>query len=85
MKAKKSVKHLEEQQAKVFKQIGARIKSLRIKKGYTSYEDFAYEHNISRSQFGKYERGADMRASSLVKVMAALGVTVAEFFSEGFD
>ena len=85
MKSKKAAMSLEDQQKKVFKQIGTRIKELRIKKGYTSYEDFAYEHNISRSQFGKYERGADMRTSSLAKVMAALDVTVKEFFSEGFD
>jgi transcriptional regulator with XRE-family HTH domain len=85
MKSKANGKTLEQQQEKVFKQIGARIKALRIQKGYTSYEDFAYEHNISRSQFGKYERGADMRASSLIRIMAALEVTVTEFFSEGFD
>lgn len=85
MKSKANGKNLEQQQEKVFKEIGARIKALRIERGYTSYEDFAYEHNISRSQFGKYERGADIRMSSLVKVVAALGVTIAEFFSEGFD
>lgn len=85
MKSKANGKSLQHEQEKVFKQIGARIKALRLKKGYTSYEDFAYEHNISRSQFGKYERGTDMRISSLVKITAALGITVAEFFSEGFD
>ena len=31
------------------KQLGLRIKNLRIKKGYTNYEYFAYENNISRA------------------------------------
>ena len=65
--------------------LGNRIKSIRIKKGYSNYEYFAYEHNISRSQFGRYERGEDLRYSSLLKVIHAFGMTFEEFFSEGFD
>ena len=65
--------------------LGNRIKSLRIKKGYSSYEYFAYEHDISRAQFGRYEQGKDIRYSSLVKVVSAFGMTMKEFFSEGFD
>ncbi|MBR09441.1 MAG: transcriptional regulator [Rickettsiales bacterium] len=67
------------------KKLGERIKSLRIAKGYTNYEYFAYEHNIPRAQFGRYERGEDLRFSSLVKVVKAFGMTLPEFFSEGFD
>lgn len=67
------------------KKLGKRIKQLRIKQGYTSYEYFAYEHNISRAQFGRYENGQDLRISSLIKVVNALGITLSEFFSEGFD
>lgn len=65
--------------------IGKRIRQLRIEKGYTSYEYFAYDHNISRAQFGRYEKGEDLRVSSLAKVINALDVSVKEFFSEGFD
>lgn len=67
------------------KKLGERIKLLRIAKGYTNYEYFAYEHNIPRAQFGRYERGEDLRFSSLVKVVKAFGMTLPEFFSEGFD
>ena len=70
---------------KQLKKLGERIKSLRIAKGYTNYEYFAYEHNIPRAQFGRYERGEDLRFSSLVKVVKAFGMTLPEFFSEGFD
>jgi len=64
--------------------LGTRIKDLRIKAGYTSYEYFAYEHNIPRAQFGRYEQGKDLRFSSLVKVVSAFGMTMEEFFKEGF-
>jgi transcriptional regulator with XRE-family HTH domain len=67
------------------KKLGARIKQLRIAKGYTSYEYIAYEHNISRAQFGRYEQGQDLRFSSLLRVVTALDVTLEEFFSEGFE
>lgn len=61
-----------------------RIKELRKKAGYTSYENFAYDHNITRSQWGRYERGEDVRFTSLVKVCKALKISLEEFFSEGF-
>ena len=67
------------------KRLGNRIKGLRVKAGYSSYEYFAYEHNISRAQMGRYENGQDLRLSSLVKITNALGITLEEFFSEGFD
>ena len=65
--------------------LARRIKSLRIKKGYTNYEFFAYDHEIPRAQFGRYEKGEDIRFSSLVKVVKAFDMTLEEFFSEGFD
>lgn len=67
------------------KRLGARIKKLRIEQGYSNYETFAYEHDISRAQFGRYENGQDLRMSSLLKITNAFGITLQEFFSEGFD
>lgn len=65
--------------------LAQRIKSLRIKNGYSNYEFFAYDHDISRSQFGRYEKGEDIRFTSLVKIAKAFNMTLQEFFSEGFD
>jgi transcriptional regulator with XRE-family HTH domain len=65
--------------------LGKRIRELRIKKGYTNYENFAFEHNIPRAQFGRYEQGHDLRYSSLLKVVRAFGMTMEEFFSKGFE
>lgn len=67
------------------KKLGDRIKALRIKKGYTSYEKFAFDNDISRAQVGRYEQGKDIQFSTLIRVCNALGVTISEFFSEGFN
>ncbi len=80
-KGKKSVKKANADIDKLAK----RIKELRLKKGYTNYEFFAYDHEIARAQYGKYEKGEDMRFSSLMKVIKALGVNPKEFFSKGFE
>ena len=66
----------------VLKKIGAHLRELRIKKGYTNYEVFSYEAGISRIQYGKYENGGDMRLSSLLKVLRALETDLVTFFAE---
>lgn len=71
--------------SKEITQLAQRIRALRIEHGYTNYEYFAYENDIPRSQFGRYENGEDMRFSSLVKIVKAFGMTLEEFFSEGFE
>lgn len=67
------------------KKLGERIKSLRLKRGYNNYENFAYDNDLPRAQYGRYENGQDLRYTSLVKVVKALGVSMEEFFSEGFE
>ncbi len=69
----------------VLQKLAKRIKELRIAKGYSSYEYFAYDHNISRAQYGRYEKGEDLRFSTLAKIINALGISMKDFFSEGFD
>jgi len=66
------------------KKVGNRLKELRLKAGYASYESFAYENDISRTQYGKYESGANIQLNSLIKILKALDVSLAEFFKD-FD
>lgn len=68
-----------------YKRLGARIKQLRKEKGYRSYEDLALEAGIPRTQYGRYERGINMKMKNLVQIMNTLGMTANEFFAEGFD
>jgi predicted transcriptional regulator len=84
-KGQKPSKNAPKDAAYYQKQLGERIKALRLQRGYTSYEYFAYEHNISRAQFGRYEKGQDLRFSSLVKIVQAFDMTLEEFFREGFE
>jgi len=64
---------------------GKRLKQIRKDRGYTNYEQFAFEHNIGRAQYGRYEKGSDLRLSSLLRLLKALELDPVEFFSEGFD
>ena len=67
------------------KKLAKRIKSLRIQKGYSSYENFAFDNKIHRVQYGRYETGTDMQFTSLLRIAKAFDMTLEEFFSEGFD
>jgi transcriptional regulator with XRE-family HTH domain len=71
----------------LLKKIGTKLARKRKEIGYTNGDDFAYDNKgINRSQYGKYEAGSeDMRISSLLKTVNALGMTIEEFFGEGFD
>lgn len=65
--------------------LGKRLKEIRISRGYTNYEQFAFDNEIPRAQYGRYEKGQDLRFSSLIKVLKALNISLEEFFSKGFD
>lgn len=75
-------KHSEDDE---IQKLAVRIRQLRIAKGYSNYEYFAFEKNIPRSQYGRYEKGEDLRFSSLMKLIKAFDMTPEEFFSEGFE
>lgn len=82
----KPKKILKKQEPDIYlKQLGNRLKDLRIKKGYTNYEYFAFENNIGRAQYGKYETGGNIQFDTLIKLIQIHGLTLKEFFSEGFD
>lgn len=69
----------------VLKLVGERIRFLREAKGERNYEKFAFKHDLNRTQLWRYENGEDLNFSSLLKVLSALDISLAEFFSEGFD
>ena len=65
--------------------LAKRLKELRVEKGYSNYENFAFDNELPRAQYGRYEKGEDLRFSSLMKVIRAYGISPQEFFSKGFD
>ncbi len=76
------MKNLTDEEKEILKKLGQRIKTFRLKKGYTNYEHFAYEHGISRTQYGSYETGENIKFLTLIKVLKGLDVPLSEFFSE---
>lgn len=62
--------------------IGEKIKDLRIKKGYSSYEQFAFEHELPRSGYGDHEKGKNMTLNSLLRILDIHGVAVKDFFKD---
>ena len=76
---------LSEEEKKHLKNIGERLRYFRKKAGFTSYEDFAYENEINRSQYSSYEAGGNIQLDTLVRILKALKVSFREFFSKGID
>ncbi|SEB07113.1 Helix-turn-helix [Chitinophaga terrae (ex Kim and Jung 2007)] len=60
------------------------LKKNRKKRGFPSYKRFAEELGISKTLYGRYENGQDLRVSTLIKIVQGMGVKVSDFFSE-FD
>ena len=69
---------------KKLKQLGDRLRYYRKIKGYTNYEHLAYDLNISRSQYGKYENGGNIKFNTLCKIIEHFDITIKEFFEDGF-
>lgn len=69
---------------KELQKIGNRLRELRKEKGYSNYELFAFDNQIARAQYGRYEKGSDLRMSSLLKVLEALDISLYEFFNDTF-
>lgn len=64
------------------KRIGLKLMELRKKKGYTSHEDFALDHDIPRVQYWRIENGkTNLTLKSLVRLLGIHKLTTEEFFS----
>lgn len=70
------------QEELALKKLGERIRELRKQKGYSNYEHFAYETGISRTQYGKYEKGENIKFLTLLRILKGLGVSLDEFFKD---
>lgn len=68
------------------KKIGLRLRQLRKDRGFNNSDDFAYEFQLNRSQYGKYEAGSeDLRISSLIKILDKLKIGLSDFFNKDYD
>jgi hypothetical protein len=60
--------------------VGDRLRVLRKKAGYKSYENFAFDNEINRVQYGRMEKGTNITLLSLLKVLDIHKLTLEEFF-----
>ena len=65
--------------------LGKRLKELRKEAGYTSQETFAYDAEIPRALYGKYEKGANITIDSLYRILKFHKITLKDFFKKGFE
>lgn len=69
-------------QEKNIKKIAEKVKQLRIDKGYSSYENFAYENDLSRVQYWRLERGTNFTINYLLRVLEIHKLSLSEFFGD---
>ena len=74
--------YTQEQLQQLLENFASRLRKLRIEKGYSNYEVFAYDNNFSRTQYGRYEKGQDLRFTSLLRLLRALDISFEEFFKD---
>ncbi len=65
--------------------LGKRITELRKNAGYSSQETFAYDANIPRALYGRYEKGTNLTVNSLHRILKFHKISFKEFFEEGFS
>lgn len=64
------------------KAIAKKLETIRIQKGYSSYENFAIEFGISRMQYWRMEKGTNFTFTSLLKILDAHEMSLDEFFGD---
>lgn len=66
---------------KTLEEIGQRLIDLRKRKGYTSAESFAYDHDLPRVHYWRIERGkVNITIKSLHKLLAIHKISMRDFF-----
>lgn len=62
--------------------IADKIKALRIQKGYTSHENFAWDYNINRVQYWRIEKGSNITIKTLLTILDIHGISLTDFFKD---
>lgn len=62
--------------------VSKKIKELRIKKGYSSYENFANDFNLDRKQYWRIENNSNITLKTLENILKIHDISVSEFFSD---
>ncbi|MBP9848725.1 MAG: helix-turn-helix transcriptional regulator [Flavobacterium sp.] len=69
----------------VISKIASKLKKLRIEKGFTSYENFAYQYDLSRIQYWRMEKGTNFTIKYLMKILEIHQISLEDFFKDVFE
>ena len=64
----------------LLKDIGNELNRLRKEAGFPSYTDFAWAHGLSKTHYGRLEKGTNCTIKSLYRIMAIHKLSLADFF-----
>jgi transcriptional regulator with XRE-family HTH domain len=64
----------------VKKKVGAKLRALRKRAGYGSYEAFAYDKGLTRQTVGRAEQGENLQFDTFFDILSALKISPEEFF-----
>ena len=62
--------------------IARKIKELRIQKGYSSHENFAWDNNLNRVQYWRIEKGSNITLKTLISILDIHQIGLSEFFQD---
>jgi transcriptional regulator with XRE-family HTH domain len=78
-----AMKPLTKSEKEVLVLIGKKLREMRIKKGYKSYETFAFDNDINRMQYWRMEKGlSNMSMATLLRVMDVYKISLKDFFKD---
>jgi hypothetical protein len=63
-------------------QISKKLKEIRLSKGYSSYETFAFDNNLNRVQYWRIESGSNITLKTLIKVLDIHKISLEDFFKD---
>ncbi len=78
--AHKLIMELSAKNEKRLIKIGDKLRELRKGAGYKSYENFSFDNELNRVQYGRMEKGANITLASLLRVLDIHKLTLEEFF-----
>jgi len=61
-------------------QIANKIKELRLQKGYSSHETFAWDNNLNRVQYWRIEKGSNITLKTLLAILDIHKISLSSFF-----
>lgn len=65
----------------ILEKVGAKLRDLRMKKGYDTIKEFASDHQLPPIQYWRIEKGkSNLTVSTLLRLIAIHDLTVEEFF-----